>query len=120
MNCHIPRQLLFLVLVLVFATPGAGHHSFISDCPTLTIECPTDLPESGKTYTVKLRVGGGNPNQKLTYKWAVSNGEIVDGQGTCSVKIRISDLSKGITATVEVGGMRTDCGNVASCSFVVS
>lgn len=86
----------------------------------LIIEWPTDVPESGKTYTVKVRIEGDNSNQELSYNWSVSSGEIIEGQGTSSVKIRISDPSQGVTATVEVNGLKGDCERVASCSFVVS
>ena len=115
-------RLLVLVLVFVnaFVASGVRSHSSVGDCPRLIIECPTDVPESGKTYTVKVRVEGHNSNQELSYNWSVSSGEIIEGQGTSSVKIRISDPSQSVTATVEVNGLKLDCERVASCSFVVS
>ena len=117
-NCRL--LVLVLVFVNAFVPSGVSSHSSVEDCPKLIIECPTDVPESGKTYTVKVRVEGDNSNQELSYNWSVSSGEIIEGQGTSSVKIRISDPSQGVTATVEVNGLKGDCERVASCSFVVS
>ena len=115
-NCRL--LVLVLVFVNAFLPSIVSSHSSVGDCPKLTIECPTDIPESGKTYTVKVRVEGDNSNEELSYNWSVSNGEIIEGQGTSSLKIRISDPGKGVTATVEVNGLKVDCDRVASCSFV--
>jgi hypothetical protein len=123
MTSRILRNCGLLVLVLfanAFVPSGVSPNTWVGDCPKLIIECPTDVPESGKTYTVKVRAEGHNSNQELSYNWSVSSGEIIEGQGTSSVKIRISDPSQSVTATVEVNGLKLDCERVASCSFVVS
>jgi hypothetical protein len=121
-DVHKNRRLLILTIVFVnaFASSVGSSHSLLEDCPKITIDCPTEVPESGKTYAVHVRVEGGDSNRKLTYNWSVSSGEIVEGQGTARVKIRITDSGKDVTATVEVGGLNGDCNRVASCSFVMS
>ncbi len=113
-------RFIILSIVLVVAPPGrtAQLLPVIDKCPKLVITCPGELPESGKIYVVKLRVEAADSAKKLSYKWSVSSGEIVDGQGTPTLKVRFTD--KSLTATVEVGGLRANCGNTASCSFVVS
>lgn len=123
MTSSIFRNCTFLVLLLVFVkafVPSpVSNHSLVEDCPKVIVECPTEIPESGKIYTVKARVEGDNSDQEFTYGWSVSNGEIVEGQGTSSLKFRISEPGKGVTATVEVNGIKLDCNRVGSCSFVV-
>jgi hypothetical protein len=123
MRSSIPKNCRLLVLVIVFVNAFVpslvSSHYSVGDCPKIIVEFPTDIPESVKNYTVKVRVEGDNSNQELSYNWSVSNGEIIEGQGTSSLKIRISDPSKGVTATVEVNGLKVDCDRVASCSFVV-
>jgi hypothetical protein len=109
----------FLMFASVLLPSTARSHAPVADCPKLTIECPDEPAEFGKTYNVKVRVTGGNPDQELTYNWSISSGEIVEGQGTPSIKIRlIKDRSP--TATVEVNGLPPDCEKVASCTFQVS
>jgi hypothetical protein len=88
------------------------------NCPKLNLACPKDALETGKTYVVRLRVEGVNPDDDATCcNWSVSTGQIVEGQGTRSLKIRIDDPSKEVTATVEVRGIDPYCNRLASCSF---
>jgi len=113
-----------LVLVVAFgvapAVPNASSPFAIDECPKLVITCPDELPESGKTYVVKVRVEGSDPAKKFSYKWSVSSGEIVDGQRTPTLKVRLTKPGESLTATVEVGGLPDNCGNTASCTFVFS
>jgi hypothetical protein len=88
-----------------------------SICPKITIECPTGILETGKTYAVRVTVEGVKPESDMPYGWSVSNGEIVEGQGTRSLKIRIDDPNKEVTATVEVNGIDPYCDRVASCTL---
>ena len=91
------------------------------DCPKLTITCPDEVPRTGKTYTVTLSVEGVDPAKKLTYKWSVSKGgEIVDGQGTTTLKVRFTQPGESLTTTVDIGGLGEHCSSSASCSFWVS
>lgn len=87
-----------------------------SDCPKLIIGCPTDLLETGKTYTVKLLVEGGNPKDDVNYNWSVTGAEIVGGQGTRSLEVRIKHPNKILKAWVELGGINPYCDRMASCS----
>ena len=87
-------------------------------CPVTRIECPEVMPETGKTYRVTLHVEGLKTDADVTYNWSVSNGEILSGQGTRSLEIRVTDPAKAVTATASLGGIDPDCnGAIASCSF---
>jgi len=86
------------------------------DCPKLIIGCPTDLLETGKTYTVKLVVEGGNPKDNVSYNWSVTGGEIVGGQGTLGLVVRINRPNEILKAWVSLGGVNPHCDAVANCS----
>ena len=86
------------------------------ECPTLILGCPTDLLETGKIYEVRLLVEGGNLKDDVNYNWSVSGGEIVDGQGTCTLRVRINKPNKIFKAWVELGGINPYCDRMASCS----
>ncbi len=113
--------LLLFSMALTIATSRKATHSATAreDCPKLTITCPDEIPKLGKTYIVKLRVDGADPAKKLSYKWSVSSGKIVDGQGTPTLKVRFTDAGQSLTATVDVGGLPEACETSASCTFVV-
>ena len=87
-----------------------------SDCPKLILGCPTDLLETGKTYVVKLLVEGVNPKDDVSYNWSVTGAQIVQGQGTRSLSVRINEPNKIVEAWVSLGGVNPDCNAVTSCS----
>jgi hypothetical protein len=88
-------------------------------CPTLSINCPTEIPELGKPITISLNVSGGDPDVNPTYKWQVSAGKIISGQGTPQISVDTFGLAgQNITATVEVDGFRIECDKTESCSVI--
>jgi hypothetical protein len=90
-------------------------------CPTITVDCPTQLVELGQSATVSANISGGPPNMSLTYNWSVSGGTISGGQGTPSITVDTTGAGgQTITATVEVGGLAPECQRTASCSFTVN
>jgi hypothetical protein len=51
-----------------------------------------------------------DPKEKPIYKWAVSAGRIISGQGTMSIMVeRPSPVYQRITATLEVDGFSSEC-----------
>jgi PKD-like domain len=86
-------------------------------CPSLSINCPTEIPEPGKPIIISVSVSGGDPDENPTYKWQVSAGKIISGQGTPQISVDTSGLAgQSITATVEVDGFRLECDKTDSCS----
>ncbi len=51
---------------------------------------------------------------KLSFNWTVSTGEILEGQGTSSIKVSKKDYNENTTATVEIEGLPEGCSNTAS------
>jgi hypothetical protein len=85
------------------------------DCPKLTLDCPTDLLETGKTYTVTAVVEGGKPKYEVFYGWSVQGGEITEGQGIRTLKFRIKEPNQIVKVFVELGGFNPYCDRIASC-----
>lgn len=114
-------RLTFFFLTLV----GLSHFGFAPDslpyaqtqgCPTVYVTCP-DTYEVDKPMTFTANVAGVAPNVKLVYKWEVSAGKIIEGQGTPSIKVDTGGQDgSGLTATVEVEGFGQKCANKASCT----
>src|SRR4051794_26345124 len=74
-----------------------------TECPTITVDCPTNCPEAGETFTVTANVTGVNPTLKLSYNWSLSNSTITAGQGTPTITCIKGGDGETVTATVEVG-----------------
>jgi hypothetical protein len=124
-RCFPIIVLLALVSLLIVYTEARTSSSIPyqtkQECPKIIVECPTEFPEEGKTYTVTAKVEN-NGNKKLTYNWSFSSdcGEIVEGQGTASIKIYLKCKYHSTTAMVEVCGLEDKCQKKAYCSFPVS
>ena len=87
-----------------------------SRCPTLLVSCP-DNAESDKSMAFKADVYGGDPTVKVTYTWSVSAGKISSGQGTSTITVDVSGVTRGsVTARVSIGGHDAACVNTASCT----
>ena len=71
-----------------------------SPCPTIMVSCPADA-KSNQSMTFQANVYGGDPGVKVTYTWSVNAGKISGGQGSSTITVDVSDVSReSITATV--------------------
>jgi hypothetical protein len=87
-------------------------------CPNLSVSCPSTLDSNGSA-TFEATVAGGDPTTTLTYKWSLTAGRIISGQGTPKLTVDASGLSReSITATMSLSGMNPACLAVASCTIV--
>jgi hypothetical protein len=69
------------------------------------------------TFTANVK---GSFDYKIEYKWTVSGGNIVEGQGTKELSVTQTREMAGeaVTVTVEISGLPKECPNVTSASFV--
>ena len=86
-------------------------------CPTVSVSCPND-PKLNEPMEFRATVGGGDPNVIPAYNWTVVNGEIIEGQGTPSIRVVVFDYAS-ITATLNLGGVDAICSRTASCSVMI-
>ena len=72
-------------------------------CPTLDVTGGGNVKAS-ETMSFRADVTGGNVTD-ITYHWTVSQGKIIEGQGTSEIKVKTtSEMTGVVTATVEIGG----------------
>lgn len=105
------------LLLSLFIISAGVERAYSQSCPVITVTCPDS--DTNPTLTFSANVSGGDPSAKFTFEWTVSAGKIAGGQGTASITVDNARLrSQGLTATVEIGGIPTECGNKASCSLI--
>lgn len=81
-------------------------------CPAVSVEGPAGALQPGQPIPFTAIV---KPTEStLTYKWRVSHGTIVEGQGTPRIKVRLRPDEPDVTASVEIGGLPQECLNIAS------
>ena len=84
------------------------------ECPKLILGCPDDVLETGKTYLMKVVVEGGVLKDDVSYNWSVTGAEIVGGQGTRALAIRITNPNKIVETWISLGGVNPYCNAVTS------
>lgn len=114
---------ILVLAIFLLANSSALDSSFRTpqdpDCPALNVTCPEEY-EPGKPLKFKANVVGGKPKFEITYNWTVDKGQIAFGQGTATIEVDLEGKDcKGVTATVELGGVDTKCPRVASCAACI-
>src|SRR5437764_7326370 len=118
------------LLLLVLSSQGGGitasrprlgvsmHPDVI--CATISVDCP-EMTKVGSLVIFHAKVAQGTPIVTLGYRWKVSGGQIVSGQGTTSITVQTVHSRKSlIRATLKVLGIRKDCPATAQCSVELS
>jgi hypothetical protein len=87
----------------------------MTHCPMITIGCKDRGP-----LPVTFSVIYSPPIEKVSFKWTVSEGTIIEGQGTPAITVTAPAGVKKITATVLIDGFPKGCSNTESCSTDVT
>jgi len=78
-------------------------------CPNVLISCP-DRVVANQPLTFTATATGGSGNITPVYRWTISGGTIIEGQGTTSIKVDTTGLGgQTIKATFSVDGYPKDC-----------
>jgi len=86
-------------------------------CAPLSVNCPTKAPLDGERVTFSADTVG---PARARYKWKVSAGKIVSGQGTLRITVDTTGVGgRTITATIEMNGGNNDV-TTSSCAVPVS
>ena len=113
MNLH---PLGLVVLVAALFAPVYVHGQATSSCPAVWVNGPTSDVPHGKPIVFSARL---NPNatSRPEFRWEISAGTIVSGQGTASITVDTAGLGGvTVTARVMVSGIATLCSTEASRS----
>lgn len=96
-----------------------AQQSPATKCPSITVDCPTLIPQAGQPFTITANVADADPSLNLTYNWSVSAGIITGGQGTSTITLDTTGTTgQTITALLEITGLDSTCVNTASCTHI--
>ncbi len=86
-------------------------------CPNVSISCP-DRVQPGQPVTFSSTLRGSLGNVTPAYTWTLSDGRIIEGQGTSSITVDTAGLEgQTLTATLSMGGYSLDCSATCSVQF---
>lgn len=122
------RNLLFTsILVLTFCICSFAQTNATTPCPTVSVIGPDFSPKANEPQIFSASVSEEAKNYKIEYKWSVHNGEILEGQGTPTIKVlqKQESIGENLTATVEFLGLpkgceRSESGTAPMCECVTS
>jgi len=108
------KSAVFVILLIMVAALGS-HAQDSTVCPTVQVTGPAGIHGPGEPVKFTADVKGAGLRE-VEHKWKVSQGKIVDGQGTNAITMVYDRDANGtsITATVEVSGLPEGCPNGAS------
>ena len=105
------------LILLAYSYQGAlAQESRGRGCPVINVSRP-ESASTGPMLTYRANIQSGDPLVTPTFKWTVSVGKIIGGQGTSEVSID-PEGNNSITVTVEVIGYAANCPNKAAYSWV--
>lgn len=100
-----------LLLILAAAVLTYGQAT-TSNCPKIEVIGPAGVTNPGNEVIFVARASVYEPT--LTYTWFVSEGTIIDGQGTDVIRVKSSRGGVNVLAEVTVRGLPDGCKNTAS------
>jgi hypothetical protein len=112
-------QYIFSLMVLVMLTPLPSPSLIlpINECPAITAECISTPDCCGPDFEFVVHISNIRSTDKPIYKWIVSAGTIICGQGTPSIKVSGREIAgQSVTATVEIDGLEPNCSKTTSVS----
>lgn len=116
------KILLLITFLSIGAFSIAAQAPKPENCPLIEVFGPSTLSSPGDTIGFRASIKYYANSEKLSYKWTVSLGEIIEGKDTFSIKVKKPENGGGklVTATVEIIGLPAGCENTASESEAVA
>ena len=119
------KMKIFCGLVLILMSPVTESSRIYPQpqdvnwiCPDIYVSCPES--STGKNIKFSAKVVLGVPATKVGFKWRVSGGTIINGQGTEEITVK-GRRRKGqqVIATLELLDTPKTCSNKASCRTTI-
>jgi hypothetical protein len=113
---RVMTQLVLTGILTAFAATYSSAQVVNENCPKLTIVGPEGVRNGMEPLEFKLEIDNPELLRRSTFRWSVSDGEIVEMQDSDRMRVRVKPPFKSwnITATVEVSGLADGCNKSAS------
>lgn len=103
------------LLSLTFNVDAAWEGTL--ECPSFRISCFPNRSNPGAPIGCHLIPSGLSPDQRLSYRWSIAGGVIVNGQGARRINLSLTGTTQqDATVTVEVAGLPAQCAAIVTTS----
>ena len=104
---------------VLLASSGAVAAQPAQRCEIVSVEVPATV-DAGSSIVFRAKLSTVVPTAKPEYKWQITAGTIISGEGTSSITVDTSGLGgQSIEAAVSVSGISTLCSTSATRSVAV-
>src|SRR5688500_539522 len=110
------KQILSLMIFTLAFCYSALAQTNNLQCPQISVTGPASANKPLETIVFTANVINGD-KYKITYKWAIDSGEIIEGQGTRTISVKPG--IEAVTATVEIEGIPEGCESEASGTSII-
>ena len=84
-------------------------------CPTVWVSCP-EYVIRGETAIFTAYALGGNPDWKIRYVWKPTNGKVIGGTRSSTLRVKAGSAGEELFGIVKVLGLDPSCSYQASCT----
>jgi hypothetical protein len=110
---RISHLLAILLIVLSLGLTITAQTIPTADCPTIEVNGPVGIIGRWEPFKFAVNVKG-KVRGEIKYRWVVSKGQIIEGQGTPEITVVEPDGADSLTASVELLGLPEGCARTAS------
>ena len=113
------KLLISSIFVLIFCVSLLAQAGKSLPCPEISITGPAGIPNPNDPILFTVHLSEEAEKYSLKYKWTVTGGEIIEGQGTLSIKVLLKNSGENLTATAKILGLAANCLNTFSESVFI-
>lgn len=101
------------IVFLALSNTSAAQATPSADCPTIEVNGPVGIIGRWEPFKFAVNVKG-KIKGEIKYRWVVSKGQIIEGQGTPEITVVDPNGADSLTASVELLGLPEGCARTAS------
>ncbi len=107
-------KILLLILTTLMFTVSNAHNSSVKadskdECPRISVYCEENSC-CGEKVIFSSAIQSGGETRQPTFKWSVSSGKIIKGQGDGQIEVDAREVKEPIEVTLEVGNLNFPVG----------
>lgn len=114
----IITKLILAALLLISLNTVFGQSGDVSY--PLLVECSENPLSAGDLAVFTAKFSPEIKTDDLSFNWTTNLGELTEGQGTSSIKVKLPEDGDSVTATLKIGGSSLWVGSQTTASCTVS
>jgi hypothetical protein len=103
------KLIVHTILSLALFAGAFAQTNVPAGCPSISVEGPPGILDQNAPVIFTATIGPEAKNYGPKYTWKVDHGFVVEGQGTLSIKVNITEYTGSLTGILDVEGLPKGC-----------